>query len=270
MEISEILKVECCETDFNANSKLDALKKIAEILKKSEHLASFKSDTIYEKLLERENKGSTGFSNGIAIPHGQLEGLQDFVIAVAISKKGIDFESLDKKKSKVFVTILGPAGENVEHLKLLAKISQALKEPSMVDELLNCSSKVSLYENFVTSAEGIIQVEQAKGKEKLLVLIVKDEKIMDDLAEIFVEFGIQEATILDADQMKNLLSTKPLFMGFFNFTGEKTNFNQIIISKIHKEYIRAVVQSIERIVGDINNYSGLSLLVLDLFYSKGF
>ncbi|MCK4696576.1 MAG: hypothetical protein KAT74_12475, partial [Candidatus Cloacimonetes bacterium] len=98
---------------------------------------------------------------------------------------------------------------------------------------------------------------------------VKDEEIIQDITEVFIEFGIQESTIIETQQMENLLSKVPLFMGFFNFTGGKSPYSKIIMLRINKEYINAVIKSIEDIFGDLDTYTGLSIFVLDLFFHKG-
>jgi hypothetical protein len=102
-----------------------------------------------------------------------------------------------------------------------------------------------------------------------MLLIVKNEEIMQDITEIFIEFGVEESTIIETQQMENLLSKVPLFMGFFNFTGDKNPYSKIILLKINKDYINAIVKTLEDLFGDLENYSDLGILVLDLFYSKG-
>ena len=97
MNISEVVKLECCEIDFKATSKEDALHKLAKLMKCSREFRNIEEEQIFTALNEREKMGSTGFSKGIAIPHCQLEGLNKFIIAIAVSKKGINFDSIDKR-----------------------------------------------------------------------------------------------------------------------------------------------------------------------------
>lgn len=269
MNISEIIKLECCEINFAAKDKNDSLLKLAELLQRSREFRNIESQNIYNALKEREDMGSTGFTKGIAIPHCQLDGLDKFVISIAISKRGINFDSIDKKKSKIFVTIIGPKGDRNEHLKLLAQVSHILKEPGVIDDLLKTTTKIGLYEEFLRNAEIDVKTISHKGRDKLMILIVKEEKILQDITEVFIEYGIQESTIVDTQQMENLLSKVPLFMGFFNFTGEKNPFSKIIFVKISKDHINAIIKGLEDIFGDLESYTGLGIMVLDLFFSKG-
>ncbi|MFC1887731.1 PTS sugar transporter subunit IIA [Candidatus Cloacimonadota bacterium] len=269
MDLSKIIKLECCEIDFDAKSKDDALLKLAELLKKNDQLKNISDEVIFKGLKEREEMGSTGFGKGIAIPHTRLEGLQHFVIGIAISKKGVNFDALDKKKVKVFVVIVGPPEDRSGHLQLLAKVSLILKENGFLDNLLKATTKIGLYEEFIRNIQNGSSDVLEKGNDKLMIMVVKDNDIMEDITEVFIEFGIEESTIIETQQMENLLSKVPLFMGFFNFTGEKNPYSKIVLLKINQGYINAIIKSIEDIFGDLDSFSGLSLMVLDLFAYKG-
>ena len=269
MEFSEIVKLECCEVDFTATNKIDALHNICKLLKRSREFRNIEEDTIFEALKEREDLGSTGFSKGIAIPHCQLVGIDHFIISLAICKKGISFDSLDKKKSRIFVTIVGPKGDRNTHLKLLAQVSLILKESDVIDEILHTSTKIGLYEEFLRNTNDKVTTITQKGKEVLMMLTVKEESIMQDITEVFVEYGIQDSIILETQNMENLISKTPLFMGFFNFTSEKNPASKIILVKLTKDHINALIKGLEDVFGDLETYSALSIIVLDIFFSKG-
>ncbi|HHE39357.1 MAG TPA: PTS sugar transporter subunit IIA, partial [Candidatus Cloacimonetes bacterium] len=267
---SEVVKLECCDINFQAKNKEEALKKISELLVKTSDLKDIGEEKIYQALKEREDQGSTGFGKGIAIPHCQLEETEKFVISIAINKKGTEFECLDKKKAKIFITIVGPKTNRSGHLQLLAKVSRILKEPGVLEHLLKATSKIGLYEDFIRNAVDEVTEISKKEKDKLMLMIVKDDEIMQDISELFIEYGIQDATILESQKMENLLSNVPLFLGFFDFTGGKSPYSKIILLKINKEYIHAIVKGLEDIFGDLDNYTDLSIMVLDIFYAKGF
>ncbi len=268
MDISKTLHLECCNPDFKAGDKDSALRKLAQLMKNAKALQDINEDVVYQALKQREDVGSTGFGKGIAIPHCQLKGLTEFVLGLATSSSGVHFDAMDKKKVKIFVVILGPEKDRSGHLQLLAKVSSVLKESGIQESLLNASSKIALYEEFLRNSEHDLHIK-TKGRSKLMLMVIKDVSIVEDITEIFLEFGIQDTTIIETQQMENLLSKVPLFMGFFNFTGEKNPYSKLIMLKIDKNYLNALVKSIEDRFGDLDNYTGLSLMVLDLFFSKG-
>lgn len=77
-------------------------------------------------LLERERLGSTGVGNGVAIPHAKVAGLRAPVLAVAVTRGGVDFPSNDGIPVRVVFLIASPPDAPAEHLRLLAAISRWL------------------------------------------------------------------------------------------------------------------------------------------------
>lgn len=270
MNLAEVIKMESCTIDFKAKDKDDALKQIAALFKRSHGCSEIPEDEIYRELKTREDMGSTGFVNGIAMPHCQIEGLNKFYISLAICRKGIYFDSIDHKKSHIFVSIIGPKDKRNEHLQLLAACSHILKQPGVNAALLQANSRINLYEEFLTHADNGYGKISYKGKDKLLLLVVQDDNILQDITEVFIEYGIQQSIILDGHQMENLISKVPLFMGFFNFTGDKNPGTKIVMAKIVKDHINAIIKGLEDIFGDLDSFSGLKLIVLDIFFAKGF
>lgn len=270
MNLAEVIKMESCTIDLKAKDKDEALHQIAALFKRSHGCADISEETIYQELKAREDMGSTGFVNGIAMPHCQIEGLNKFYISLAICHKGVQFDSIDHKKSTVFVSILGPKDQRNEHLQLLAACSHILKQPGVVTSLLQANSRINLYEEFLKNADNGSGKLNYKGKDKLLLLIVQDESILQDITEVFIEYGIQQSIILDGSHMENLISKVPLFMGFFNFTGDKNPGTKVVLAKIVKDHINAIIKGLEDIFGDLDTFSGLKLLVLDIYFAKGF
>jgi PTS system nitrogen regulatory IIA component len=129
-------------------------------------------DTIYENLIERESKGSTAFGDGIAIPHARIKEIDKFVVSIAVSRKGIDFESLDKKKTKIFFTIIGPGKEQERYLKILAQISRVAKNRYARNEILNARSRIALKEAFLRYITPAEEDKGPKGIEDKKVLLI--------------------------------------------------------------------------------------------------
>jgi len=92
-------------------------------------------------LIEREHLGSTGIGNGIGIPHGKLKNLPSLILGVGISRKGVNFDAMDKKPTHIFFLLLTPDNSTDLHLKLLARISKILKEESFKSKILSSSDK---------------------------------------------------------------------------------------------------------------------------------
>ncbi len=84
---------------------------------------------IGERVREREMLGTTGFGQGAAIPHARLAGLAGVTAVVARLATGIDYGALDGLPVDVAVLLLSPEGAGADHLKALARISRALRDP---------------------------------------------------------------------------------------------------------------------------------------------
>lgn len=268
MDLTDVVKLECCTTGFQAKDKAAALQEITKLLKRSPILNKISDKEILAALNKRESQGSTGFGKGIAIPHCQVSGIEGFVVGIAISKKGVEFDALDHKKVKIFVFIIGPVESRSGHLQLLAMVSRILKNPDIDQSLLAQDSKIGLLDAFLRNSPDTRPVTN-HGKDKLMMILVRDPEIMDEIGEIFIEYGIEEANIIDTSSMKSVLSNVPLFLGFFNFTGDRERTGKIIFVKLQRDYIHALVTGFEDAFGNLDDYTGLSLIVLDIFFAKG-
>jgi PTS system nitrogen regulatory IIA component len=97
-------------------------------------------------LLERERLGSTGIGGGIGIPHGKLKQLDQLIIGFGLSRKGVDFESLDGEPTRIFFLLMTPENSAGLHLKLLARISRILKNEPFKQRLLQAKTTDEIYE----------------------------------------------------------------------------------------------------------------------------
>lgn len=91
-------------------------------------------------VLEREKKMSTGMQNGIAIPHGKTDKVDNLVAALGVKKEGIDFGALDNQPSRIFVMTLSPDSRAGPHIQFLAEISRQLSDAGVRERLLRAGS----------------------------------------------------------------------------------------------------------------------------------
>ena len=80
--------------DMKAATKEAALRELAGVA--ATIFGRFTEEALFNILLEREAVGSTGLGNGVAIPHGKIEGLDEIVLCFGRSKVGIDFDAIDR------------------------------------------------------------------------------------------------------------------------------------------------------------------------------
>ena len=170
MDIYTILDKQSCTTELASLTKDGVLHELAELAMKSDRSDGANAETIYRLLAEREEQGSTGFGNEIAIPHARIPGMSGFLLYIAVSRRGIDFDAMDRKKVRLFFVILGPPEGVNEHLKILAFVSRALGHTNVKTELLRSATTTALYEAFlrnVTVAGG----EQREQRKMQMVML---------------------------------------------------------------------------------------------------
>jgi len=95
-------------------------------------------------IMERERLGSTGIGGGIGIPHGKLKSLNSLFLGFGLSRKGVDFESLDGKPTHIFFLLLTPENSTGLHLKLLSRISRILKDELFKGRLLKATTSTDI------------------------------------------------------------------------------------------------------------------------------
>lgn len=101
--------------------------------------------TIIHAVTERERLGSTGFGKGVAIPHGKIEGLPRMFGYFARLTQPIEFQAVDELPVDLVFLLLSPPDAGADHLKGLAQVSRALRDPQMVAKLRGARSKDAIY-----------------------------------------------------------------------------------------------------------------------------
>lgn len=128
MKLSEYLDRGLILSDMTARTKSEVLAELVSPL--SARFPEMDPDEVAKVLMNREMLGTTGIGDGIAIPHGKLDNLDQVLVIVGRSHEGVDFASLDHKPATIFFTVLAPSSVVGLHLKLLAMVSRLLKDTS--------------------------------------------------------------------------------------------------------------------------------------------
>jgi nitrogen PTS system EIIA component len=99
---------------------------------------------VAERLTERERLGSTGFGNGIAIPHGKIDGLDRVVAVFCQLSQPVDFQAVDGLPVDVVFCLLSPPDAGAAHLKALAQASRWLRDAAFVANIRGAGSSDAL------------------------------------------------------------------------------------------------------------------------------
>jgi len=139
MNIMDFLCKDAITVDLKAQNKKDAIIELIELLKESKKIK--KTDEIIDVVLEREKLGSTGIGQGVAIPHGKTDVLSEQVGVLGISKKGIEFNSLDGELVYIIFLLVGPVEVTGQHLKALSRISRLFKDKFLRQAIKDAETK---------------------------------------------------------------------------------------------------------------------------------
>src|SRR5699024_1964854 len=116
MKITDLIKSDAIDLNVQENNKQEILKKAVELMA---HNGNIKNKEEYlELVLKREEEGSTGIGEEIAIPHGKGDCITNPGIAAMIIPNGVDFESLDGKPVKLLFLIAAPNSKENIHLEV--------------------------------------------------------------------------------------------------------------------------------------------------------
>ncbi|MBU1061843.1 MAG: PTS sugar transporter subunit IIA [Candidatus Omnitrophica bacterium] len=144
MKILDFLNEKAISADLNSEDKKGVIQELTGLLVKAGELKPRMKDTVVKILLNREALGSTGIGQGVAIPHGKSEYVEELVGAFGVSKKGINFDSLDGELAYIFFLLLAPIESSGPHLKALARISKLLKDKYFRDSLKSAENEKAL------------------------------------------------------------------------------------------------------------------------------
>ena len=143
MQLSDLIASDAVLCDVRANSKKQFLQLI------SEHAAKrvgADARRIFETLSQRERLGSTGIGNGVAIPHGKLEGLDGISVHFVRLAKPLAFDAMDDEPIDLAFLLLAPEGAGADHLKALSRVARVMREPQMLDRLRSAPDAAAIHQ----------------------------------------------------------------------------------------------------------------------------
>jgi PTS system nitrogen regulatory IIA component len=142
MEIADLLSPEAVVSHIKVGSKKQLLQELA---RHAAELTKLSERRIYDTLAEREKLGSTGMGQGIAIPHGRLQGIEKMTGLFARLDHPVDFGAADDQPVDLVFLLLAPEGAGADHLKALARVSRLLRNQSVCEKLRAASQTAALY-----------------------------------------------------------------------------------------------------------------------------
>lgn len=150
MKITDLLKKESILLEGHATDKINALHTLVGLMAKQGNVADV--DTYEACVLKREEEGSTGVGEGVAIPHAKTGAVTRPGLAFMRCLDGVEFDSLDGQPAKLFFLIAAPESKDNVHLDVLSRLSTLLMDPDFIDGLMAVKNEDELFA-LITKAE---------------------------------------------------------------------------------------------------------------------
>jgi nitrogen PTS system EIIA component len=142
MTLADIIDARAILANVKSQSKKQLLQDLAQAMAP---VAGIEQRKIFETLNTREKLGSTGLGQGIAIPHGRVNGLERVSGMFAHLAQPLDFGSIDGEPVDLVFVLLAPEHDGADHLTALARISRLMRQPQTVAKLRGTQSPEALY-----------------------------------------------------------------------------------------------------------------------------
>lgn len=136
MKILDVLNSEVILVDLKSKDKIGVLN---ELVAPAARITGIDHNDMMRVLMDRERLGSTGIGGGIGIPHGKLKKLERLLLGFGLSRRGVDFESMDGRPTHLFFLLITPENSTDLHLKLLARVSRLLKNEALKEMMMKAT-----------------------------------------------------------------------------------------------------------------------------------
>ena len=123
--------------ELQSTKKFDAIREVSAVLKDDEAIEDPK--LFLANLIRREKENSTGIGKGVAVPHAHEDSIRRQILAVGISKQGIDFDAIDGELVHIVAVLATPKKHQKQHMELLAALSRVLQDQQVRSTLIGAS-----------------------------------------------------------------------------------------------------------------------------------
>ena len=133
MLLSELLTADRVRIPLGGRTKNDLLRELVALATAGQGPAV--ADAVLSSVLERERVGSTGFGDGVAIPHGKSPELAELRMAAGVVVQPVDFDAVDGAPVHLFFLLVGPESAAGGHVRALSRIARLLRREPLRDRL---------------------------------------------------------------------------------------------------------------------------------------
>lgn len=146
MAIADIISIDLIKVPLVSVEKSDVIREMAELFGVAGKTDN--TDGLYDAVMDREDKGSTGLGQGIAVPHAKTDLVETMTVAIGVSFDGVEFDSLDGEPAYLFFMIIAPPDQSGPHIQCLSEIARIAQNKKFCQYLLAAKTSQEVLELF--------------------------------------------------------------------------------------------------------------------------
>ena len=132
--------------DLKAKRNFDAIRELASVLEDDGAVPDQKR--FLAELIRREQQASTGIGKGVAVPHAHEDSIDRQLLAIGISRQGIDFAAPDGAPVHIVALLATPRKHQKQHMELLAALSRLLQHQEVRESLIAAADSMEVVDIF--------------------------------------------------------------------------------------------------------------------------
>ncbi len=144
MNLVEMIDSRFIKLDLSDSNKFELIEELLDVADAQGKINN--REQALKDLIEREQYLSTGFENGLAVPHAKTDAVDDMVLVFGLNREGVDFDSLDGKPTHFVFLLLSPMDTSGPHIQTLALLARNFQNEENVEKLKDVNGEKELLE----------------------------------------------------------------------------------------------------------------------------
>jgi fructose-specific phosphotransferase system IIA component len=136
---------------LKAQRNFDAIRELASVLEDDGGVLDQKR--FLADLIRREQQASTGIGKGVAVPHAHEDSIERQMLAIGISRQGIEFDAPDGAPVHIVALLATPRKHQKQHMELLAALSRLLQHQDVRESLIQAADAAEVVDIFIRNRQ---------------------------------------------------------------------------------------------------------------------
>ncbi len=248
---------------LRAKTREDVLQAIASLVAERSEAGRHSTRDIFQRLLAREEQSSTGFGDGVAIPHCSLDDASAFLVGAVTTEEPVQYHAVDGQPVRLFFFIVGPSEARTLHVRLLASLSRLVRTAEARERFERVQTAQALYDLVRVATR--LEEARKEGPFSMVHVFVQRQELFDDLLEILSSTSDGSVSVLELNSAGHYLNRLPLFAAMWSESADQGI--RLIIAVVKRVLVNDCVRRI-RVLQE-GDERGVLISASDLSYAGG-